>query len=300
MRASLTIGGIEVALSTPAGALEALVAERYAPFLGAVEAPVCSLTLEPSSGVERPLTPDETIVERVGETTFRVGHPGLFGWFDLAGVGSVHVAADSYALDNCLRLLFGLLATRHDALMLHATSVMSNNGAHVFTGPAGTSALTRLAGDRPVLTDGLVLVRREVVGWLAASTPFWAAYQKPGPPLESTLSHLWSLSVEGNMTETDESGAARQAVAAYTFLPTADPDFQSAATRLAAHLAGDVPFSVLRFTGGPEAWDDIDAAVSLTRPLGGPGNPKPGNPKSKPEWSKSDPDAPSITRSGPT
>ena len=183
--------------------------------------------------------------------------------FDLAGAGSVHVAADPYALDNCLRLLFGLLAPRHDALMLHATSVIGNNGAHVFTGPAGTSTLTRLAGDRPVLTDGLVLVRREAAGWLAASTPFWAAHEKPGPPRESALSRLWSLlSVEGNEAEADKFGAARLAVVDHTFLPTADPDLQSAALRLAARLADDVPFSDLRFAGGPEAWNDIDAAVS--------------------------------------
>lgn len=262
MRASLTIGGIEVALSTPAGALEATVAQRYAPFLGAVEAPVCSLTLEPSQGVERRLKPDAALVERVGETTFRVAHPGLSGCFDLAGASSVRVAANSYALDHCLRLLFGLLAPRHDALMLHATSVIGNNGAHVFTGPAGIATLTRLAGDRPVLTDGLVLVRREPGGWLAASTPFWAEHEKPVSPRESALSRLWSLlSVEGNEAETDEFRSAHLAVVDHTFLPTADPDLQSAALRLAARLADDIPFSDLRFARNPEAWSDIDATV---------------------------------------
>lgn len=260
MRASLTIGGIEVALSTSAGALEAAVAERYAPFLGAVEAPICSLTLEPSPGVERPSTPDDTIVERMGETTFRVVHPGLCGRFDLVGVGSVQVAANPYALDNCLQILFGLLAPRHDALMLYATSVISNDRAHVFIGPAGTSTLTRLAGDRPVLTDGLVLVRRERDGWLAASTPFWAAYDKPGPPRESTLGRLWSL----RCAAADVAGApgledARLAVVEHTFLPTAEAETRRFALALATQFAADVPFSDLLLARDHSVWGEIDA-----------------------------------------
>jgi hypothetical protein len=263
MRASLTIGGIEVALSTSAGPIEAAVAERYAPFLGAVDAPVCSLTLEPAQGVESPPAPAATLVERVGETTFRVVHPGLFGWFDLAGGGSVHVSPNPYALDNALRLLFGLLAPRHDALMLHASSVISTSGTHVFTGPAGKSALTRLAGDRPVLTDGLVLVRREPDGWLAASTPFWAAYDQPGPPRESKLSRLWSLLPPG--TEVDGHAAfevAHLAVMQHVYLPTAEPEVHHAALDLAADLAEAVPFSGLCFAGGATVWAEVDAAVA--------------------------------------
>jgi hypothetical protein len=259
----LTIGGIEVALSTPAGALEVAVAERYAPFLGAVEAPVCSLTLEPSQGSDGPPAPAATLVERVGETTFRVVHPGLFGWLDLAGVGNVHVGPYPYALDSALRLLFGLLAPRHDALMLHATSVISNNNAQVFTGPAGTSTLTQLAGDRPVLTDGLVLVRRERDGWLAASTPFWAAYDQPGPPREAKLNRLWSLLPAGaEVAEGPAPEAARLAVTERLFLPTAEPEIHRVALDLVADLTDSVPFSDLRFAGGPAVWAEVDAAVA--------------------------------------
>ncbi|MCA1845732.1 MAG: hypothetical protein LC792_21560 [Actinobacteria bacterium] len=263
MRASLTIGGIEVALSASAGSLETAVAERYAPFLGAVETPVCSLTLEPSQAVEGPAAPAVSLVERVGETTFRVVHPGLFGWFDLAGAGNVHVGANPYALDNALRLLFGLLAPRHDALMLHATSVITNGGTHVFTGPAaGTSALTRLAGDRPVLTDGLVLVQRKPDGWLAASTPFWAAYDQPGPARDAKLSRLWSLLPAGAEVDGDAAvGAAQLAVMQHLYLPTAEPEIHGVALALATDLAETVPFSGLCFAGGPAAWAEVDAAA---------------------------------------
>jgi hypothetical protein len=259
MRASLTIGGIEVALSTPAGALEAAVAERYAPFLGAVEAPVCSLTLEANQGASSPRIPDTTLVERLGETTFQVVHPGLSGWFDLAGAGSVHLAESPYALDNCLRVLFGLLAPRHDALMLHATSVISNDGAHVFIGPAGTSALARLASDRPVFNDGLVLLRQEAAGWLAASTPFWATCEKPGPPHESALTRLCILPSEPDPITVSGTEATRLEILKHTYLPTADPGIRLLANDLARGLTRDVQSSDLRFAWGSARWNAVGA-----------------------------------------
>jgi len=66
--------------------------------------------------------------------------------------------------------LFGVLAPLHDALMLHATSLIGHDGAHVFTGPIALASLTASGG--PVLTDSLVLIWRNECGWLAASTPF--------------------------------------------------------------------------------------------------------------------------------
>lgn len=260
MRASLTVGGIEVALVISPGPLEKAVAQRYAPFLGAIEAPVCALTLEATPRDKGLLQPPTALVERVGETTFRVVRPGLPGLFDLAGAGRIDVSDHPCALDNALRLLFGLLAPRHDALMLHATSVMSNSGAHLFTGPQA-SILANLASDRPLLTHGLVLVRREWNGWLAASTPFWANYEQPGPPRESRLNRLWSwFPLEADVIDGPDAEVSRLAVLQHLFLPTGDPEIHRIALALASDLAEAVPFSGLSFARGPVLWTaEIDA-----------------------------------------
>ena len=264
MRASLTIGGIEVALATAAGSsLEKVVARRYAPFLGAVEAPVCSLLLEANRRDEGVAEPAATLVERVDDTSFRVVHPGLFGVFDLKGTGVVDVGPDAYSLDSALRLLFGLLAPRHDALLLHATSVIGEDGIHVFMGGSERAVLTRLAGSRPVLTDGLVMVRRDGRdGWLAASTPFWASYEQPGPPREGRLSRLWSL-VASSLPPAVDVEIAQATLAEHIFLPTSDLRLRDRTALLIEDVAADVPLSALRFSPGPAVWAEVDASAPL-------------------------------------
>lgn len=266
MRASLTITGIEVKLSVPAGPLETIVAGRYAPFLGAATAPVCSLHIQPGAGLRAtaPTAPSPVpLVERAEGVTFRVTHPSFFGLFDLEGAGTLHSAADAPGLDLALRILFALLAPRHGALMLNACGVISNGGAHVFAGPAGARKTTAagLAGDRPLLTDGYIMVRREGARWLAGSTPFWSSFELPGPPRESRLARLWSLRLcPGAEPSPAESGAALQTVIDNAFLPCSESDARRVAADLAVELAAAVPSSKLFLGPTSDVRQEIEAS----------------------------------------
>ena len=263
MRASLTIGGLEVAVTTPAGSLENAVAERYAPFLGAVNTPVCSLALEPCRADVDQVAPPASLVERVGKTTFRLIRPGLFGLLDLAGAGAVDVAADPCALDGVLRVLFGLLTYRHGGVMLRATTISRNGETHVFIGrPAAMLPDARRIGYDEMLTDGAVLLVPERGGWTVAAAPFW-----PGNSLVSTrepkLTRLWWLSpAERRLPETADLEADCLAIAEHMYLPTADGAVRRSALDVIRSLVHDVPISQLNFSKEPHAWFGRAAACA--------------------------------------
>jgi len=265
MKTSLTIAGIEVALSIPHNSLETIVAGRYAPFLGAVSAPVCSVRIEPADGLWG-VKPSEIEVERGPGAAFQVAHPGFFGVIELEGEGSLRCVASSFALDDALRVLFALIGPSHGALMLNAAGIISGSGGHVFVGPqgAGRSTVTALAGPRPVLTDGSVMVRRLADdSWLAGSTPFWTGHEIPGQPRDVRLARLWSLHPSAAIHSLpSDAGASLRLVVENMFLPTADPDFRRVALALACELASSVPFSELGLVPSPSLWREIEASIA--------------------------------------
>lgn len=236
MQGSITIGDIEVALATPAGALEKAVAERYASFLGASEAPVCSLTLglHPGSRNLRPM------LERVGDHVFRFAQPGFSGRLDLTGEGDLHVETSPDALDSALRLVCGLLAARYGVLMLRGSSILTCGGAHIMVGPDTTGNI--LDGLRPVAADGLIAIAEKNGLWTAASTPFCAAFEPSRVPLKATVVRLSSLSP---LSPGNEAALPISAVTDNLYLPGADERAREVIFRLAERLVADVPWSEL-------------------------------------------------------
>lgn len=266
MRAGFTVGGIEVELRTPAGPIEGILADRYGPFLGAVVDPVCGLHLQ-GAGTDKsednsPLA-DVTGAEGI---YVELVHPDFRGSLDLDGDGKVDVAENPYTIDHVFRLLFGLLAPRHDAVMLHSCGVISGDHANVFAGEsgAGKSTLASMAGRRPLLSDEHVLVRRSETEWVASSTPFWGSYAKPGPARQAPLACLYSL-VQAPENDVRPTGAADglRTVIENAVLPCAEPTIKAAVFDVAADLAADVPSAELRFAPHPEIWELIDARAAV-------------------------------------
>jgi hypothetical protein len=247
MQASITIGDIEVALATPAGALEKAVAERYASFLGASEAPVCSLTLElhPGEGTQE-LRP---MLERSGEHAFQLLQPGFSGRIDLTRQGSLQVETSPGALDSALRMVFGLLAARHETLLLRGVSILSTGGAHIVIGPESARSILLL---RPVVGNGLIAISEMNGVWTAASTPFCAAFEPSRVPLKATVARLWSFSPPSALHKV---AALIRAVTDNLYLPGADQRAREAALHLTESLVAAVPWSELGLTAGPTPLD---------------------------------------------
>lgn len=264
MRGSLYIGGIEIEVQAPQGALEELLTDRYSYFLGATEHPVCRLHLsDRGPDVTLPNPPFAEVI-RDGHHVIRLQHPDFEGEIDLDGEGKVSTAADAYTVDHILRILLAVLAPRHNAVMLHSCGVISGEVANVFAGVsgAGKSTLASLAGDRPILSDEHVIVQRRRDGWVATSTPFWGSYAVPGPARYAPIRRLWSLvQAPTNDVVPLDAGDALVVVMANAVLPSPDPEFKHAVFAVAAEMVEVVPAAQLHFVPTPKIWEDIDAVA---------------------------------------
>jgi len=265
MRASLTIGGIEVAVRAPDGPLESVLADRYAAYLGAVVDPVCSVRFESSGVAVGLIAPVVAAVDDVNAREVRVTHPDFDAAVDLEGRGIVRTAHDPYTIDHFLRLLFALLAPRHEALLLRACGVIANGRAHVLVGASGdaTALMARHAGSRPVLSDELVMVRRVDGAWTGASTPFWNGRAFLEPPRRAPLAGVWLLqpAADNIVVAMDQFSALRVALE-HAVLPSTDARGRAGVFPLAADLARAVHSGEARcFTPDSTVWDALDAAA---------------------------------------
>lgn len=261
MRAGLTVAGIQVEVRAPRGQIETIVADRYAPFLGAVKHAVCSIEFAPSGEIHGAPNPPMAKVHDPTQRHVKIVHTDFDAELDLEGSGFVTTASNPFTIDHFFRLLFGLLAPRNDALMLHACGVVTQGRAEVFAGQsgAGKSTLASLAGTRPLLSDEHVMVRRQAQRWNAASTPFWGSYSVPGPARQAPLARIWELRQwpQHQVRPLDRLGCLRLALE-HSVLPSPDAAFKALVFGVAADLADDVPAAELRFTPTADVWEHID------------------------------------------
>jgi hypothetical protein len=80
----------------------------------------------------------------------------------------------TFDLENFFRILLSSYLSQRDGLFLHASCVEHKGFAHLFSGPSGSgkSTIASLAGERRVLSDDLVLIRKVSGEYRAFATPF--------------------------------------------------------------------------------------------------------------------------------
>ncbi len=257
----MRVAGIEVEVRASRGPLEAILLDRYSPFLGAIESPACRIDFESSGETHGAPNPPMANVEGAAGTCVTVAHSDFDAEIDLEGTGRVTTAENPYTVDHFFRVLFGLLAPRHNALMLHSCGVISNGLADVFAGQsgAGKSTLASLAEHRPLLSDEHVMLRNIGGQWMAASTPFWGSYSRPGPDRRAPLRMLWSLRQWPShaikpLERTDTLRLAFE----NAVLPAPDATLKRAVFDVAADLAQDIDSAELCFTPSATIWEMLD------------------------------------------
>jgi hypothetical protein len=168
------IGGLAVGLRG-LGPLEVPVRRRYARFLTVDVAPrlVLDLTVIEGEGAHRP--DGAPAVERDG-AGYRVRWGALSAELDLAaGRGRAEVLETVYLVDSLLRIAVTLLAVEDEALLLHASGVLLDDGrVLVAFGPSGVGKTTvaRSVPSARVLCDEMILLSAEGERVRAAGTPF--------------------------------------------------------------------------------------------------------------------------------
>jgi hypothetical protein len=253
MRVSLTVTGIEVELVVPDGPLEQVVASRYAGFLGARSAAVCTLEIEPDDGLEANRLPTTAFVERAGGTHFEVAQPAFTGFFELRGRGIIRSAIGPGNIDEALRTLFALLAPFQDGLLLRATGLIEGGEAHVLAGP-GTATMSNFSGGPSLAPPGgYVMVRRVAEGWVASSTPFQKSSDKTALPREARLARFSVMASRPFIDSEESARIVEDSVA----LPSSDEETRRIVHHLTTALAASVSWSCFPVDSPPGAEQQV-------------------------------------------
>jgi len=204
------------------------------------------------------------LVERTG-SRLDVTSLHLRGWIDLAtgrgeGLCCTH---DQGAAENFLRVAVARLLLPAGGFLLHACAVLSGSEAHVGFGPsgAGKTTLSGLAGSRAVLSDDLVVLRRDESGRLCAIPTLFrdggAPPREGGYPVRRLMRLRKGSRVE--LCPLDRLAGARELLAAMPYLVD-DPDSAEGALALADAASGSPGVSELTFPIDPSVWATLEGA----------------------------------------
>jgi hypothetical protein len=95
--------------------------------------------------------------------------------------------------------------------------------------------------------------------WVAASTPFWGSYAKPGPVRQAPFATLWSLRQwPTNQVRALDAVAGLRVAVDNAVLPSPDVAIKQSVFAVATELAAAVPAAELRFTPDSSVWEEID------------------------------------------
>jgi hypothetical protein len=175
--------------------------------------------------------------------------------------GWIRQRLSPYAADSVLRIVHTLLLSRERGFLLHASSVVRNGRAYLFTGPsgAGKTTIARLApGDTTVLTDEISYVRRVDGRYRAYGTPFAGEWSDAGAPISAPIAAVFSLAwaADPGRDALTEGAAVRLLMRNILFF-AADPGLTGALLETACDFAGAVPAFRLAFAPDARVWSTL-------------------------------------------
>jgi hypothetical protein len=178
----IEIAGIRVALLVDDPATNQQIREQYASFLSGSGAPELRVRVRVEEGdTFVPLIPGPWVIDTEhenGRLDFKSYLEKGFVHFP-SGEGSL-VLRPNALVENFLRVVYAWLCLGHEALLLHASGVLRDGQAFVFFGPSGSgkSTIAGLAEGCTVLSDDMVIVKRENGAFFAYGVPFRGAGQE--------------------------------------------------------------------------------------------------------------------------
>ena len=193
----------------------------------------------------------------------------LKGWFDTeVGRGEALCCThDQGAAENFLRVAVARLLLPHGGFLVHACAVVSGGDAVVGFGPsgAGKSTLASMAGPRSVISDDLVVLRRDRPGRLVAVPTLFRDGGAPIPAGEGyrvrrLLRLRKAARSELGVRSLDRLEGARELLAAMPFLID-DEECAAGALALADAAAADPGIGELIFPLDDRVWTQLEAAA---------------------------------------
>jgi hypothetical protein len=257
------IAGFPVRLNATDGLLSRLLSDRYRNFLTSTSEPAAhfDLTVVPS-----PPSDDspELAVHADGERWHMQRGDFVAEWNGLTRHGSIRQTLNPYSTDSVLRIVHSILLGSDAGFLLHASSLVLDGAAFLFTGPsgAGKTTIAELAPPQAVLlTDEISCVRRTAAGWTAFGTPFAGELGVSGSRVSAPVKAVYGL-VQGQAHRIDPltAGAAVRMLMRNILFFARDPRREQRILDTVCQLTQTVPVCRLTFTRDAGVWTTIRRA----------------------------------------
>lgn len=259
-RIVVEVGDVPVALQTNNAALLEQLERRFHRFANGPNAArfAFDITVVPEAG----LNPDADVEVSTQGGRWEMRRGDFHAtWDPDAKRGSIRQALSPYAADSVLRILHTLLLCREQGFLLHASSVVRNGRAFLFTGPSGagkTTIVRHAPEDAVVLTDEISYVKRQGDAYCAYGTPFAGEWADVGAPIAAPIAAIFQLARGPVTTRTrlERSATVRVLMRNILFFAN-DSTLAGHVFDTACDFAAGVPAYRLAFAPGPEVWETL-------------------------------------------
>ena len=258
------IGGVHVRLRTDSTDFIALMEDRFRGFVGHVVQPdhVFDVEIVPVSyGVDEAMDgiTTEVTVLREGQLWRLLCGDFDAEWDPRTRHGHVRLHPSPYSLDSVLRILHTVMLAEQGGMLMHASSVVLDGRAYLFTGvsESGKTTISRLAPPHAhLLTDEMSFIRLEDGEYFAYGTPFAGELATPGENMRAPLAGIFLLAKGAdNRIDPFDQGQAVRTVMANILYFARDDALTSKVFDNAIALAARVPVKRLTFFPDARVWD---------------------------------------------
>ena len=175
--------------------------------------------------------------------------------------GSIRQTVNPYSVDSVLRIVHSLILANERGFLLHASSVIRNGRAFLFSGVsgAGKTTISRLAPpDVVLLTDEISYIRHKSDGYRAYGTPFAGELARNGENTSSPIATAFFLvkGLQNQIADVAPAAAIRQLLRNVLFFAH-DPKLVEQLFETAVDFVARVPVQQLTFSPENAVWDLI-------------------------------------------
>jgi hypothetical protein len=258
---AVDIGGMPILLRTQDAAFRALLASRYAGFVGSSSSPRFEFDVDlvaPSAEMES----EEDVQVKMEDGQWRLQRGDFRAqWDPRAGYGRIRQSANPYSIDSVLRIVHTLILAREGGFLVHAASAVRNGRAFLFSGVsgAGKTTISRLTPpDAVLLTDEISYVRRDGEEYRACGTPFAGELARVGENRSAPIASLFFLDKgpQNRIESVDPPEAVRCLLRNILFFAE-DTELVKLVFRSACEFVDRVPVKRLTFLPDERVWNMI-------------------------------------------